>query len=72
MQVTDGADDVVLYHTAGWQSSSALSSYGGTTFDLRVPLLQTDGQEYFYLRFRRSHDGSNTNYAYFLLLEKLQ
>ena len=72
MKVTDGDDDVVLYHTAGWQSSAALSSYGGTTFDLRVPLLQTDGQEYFYLRFRRSFDGGNTNYAYFLLLEKLQ
>lgn len=72
MKVTDGDDDVVLYHTAGWQASTALSSYGGTTFDLRVPLLQTDGQEYFYLRFRRSYDGSNTNYAYFLLLEKLQ
>ena len=72
MKVTNGEDDVILYHTAGWQSPLSLSGYGGTTFDLRVPLLETDGQEYFYLRFRKSYDTGTTNYAYFLLLEKLR
>ena len=72
MNVTSSDDDVVLYHTAGWQSTLQFTRHGGTTFDLRVPLLQTDGQGYFYLRFRRSYDEGNTNYAYFLLLEKLQ
>lgn len=69
MQITSGADDVVLYHTPGWQSPTA--GFGGTTFDLRIPLLRTDGEEYFYLRFRKSNDGT-PDYAYFLLLEKLQ
>ena len=68
MQVMDGADDVALYHTPGWQNSTA---YGGTTSDLRAPLLETVGTEYFYLRYQIV--GNNpTDYAYFLLLEKLQ
>ncbi len=68
MQIRSGNDDMVLFHTAGWQNSSAL---GGSTYNLSVPLLPTDGTEYFYLRFRKSSSGS-ANYAYFLVLEKLQ
>ena len=68
MKVMDSTDDVILYHTPGWQNSIA---YRGTTFDLRVPLLETAGTEYFYFRYQivatRSPD-----YAYFLVLEKLQ
>ena len=68
MKVMDGTDDVVLYHTPGWQNSTA---YGGTTFDLRVPLLETAGTEYFYLRYQIVATQS-PDYAYFLVLEKLQ
>ena len=68
MEVMSGSDDVVLYHTPGWQNSTA---YGGTMFLLTVPLLETDGTEYFYLRFESVATGA-TDYAYFLLLEKLQ
>ena len=68
MEIMSGNDDVVLYHTPGWQNST---TYGGTTFDLSISLLETDGTEYFYLRFQSVATGS-TNYAYFLLLEKLQ
>ena len=68
MEITSGSDDVVLYHTPGWQNSTA---YGGTMFLLTVPLLETDGTEYFYLRFESVSTGTS-NYAYFLMLEKLQ
>ena len=68
MEVVSGSDDVILYHTPGWQNSTA---YGGTTFDLSIPLLETDGTEYFYMRFQSVATGA-TNYAYFLMLEKLQ
>ena len=68
MQVMSGDDDVVLYHTPGWQNVHA---YGGTTFHLNMPLLETDGTEYFYVRFQRVRT-TGTNYAYFLVLEKLQ
>ena len=68
MEITSGSDDVVLYHTPGWQNSTA---YGGTTFDLSIPLLVTDGTEYFYFRFESVSTGTS-NYAYFLVLEKLQ
>ena len=68
MEVMSGSDDVVLYHTPGWQNSP---DYGGTTFLLTVPLLETDGTEYFYMRYQSVATGS-TDYAYFLLLEKLQ
>lgn len=68
MKVMAGTDDVVLYHTPGWQYSTA---YGGTTFDLRVPLLETAGTEYFYLRYQIVAT-SPGEYAYFVVLEKLQ
>lgn len=68
MEIMSGNDDTVLFHTAGWQNSSAL---GGSTYNLSIPLLRTDGTEYFYLRFRKSSNG-RANYAYFLVLEKLQ
>ena len=68
MEIMSGNDDVVLYHTPGWQNSDA---YGGTTFLLTVPLLETDGTEYFYMRFQSIATGA-TDYAYYLLLEKLQ
>ncbi len=68
MTVTSGNDDLVLFHTAGWQNSTAL---GGSTYNLSVPLLQTEGTEYFYLRFRKSSIGS-ARFAYFLVSEKLQ
>ena len=67
MKVMDGTDDVVLYHTPGWQNSTA---YGGTTFDLRVPLLETAGTEYFYLRYQIVTSDA-LDHAYFLVLEKL-
>ena len=68
MEIMSGSDDVVLFHTPGWQDTQA---YGGTTFYLSIPLLETEGTEYFYLRFE-SVTTNTTNYAYFLLLEKLQ
>ncbi len=68
MGVMSGNDDLILFHTAGRQNASAL---GGSTYNLSVPLLRTDGTEYFYLRFRKSSSRS-AQYAYFLLLEKLQ
>ena len=68
MKVMDDTDDVVLYHTPGWQSSAA---YGGTTFDLRAPLLETAGTEYFYLRYQIVATQA-PDHAYFLVLEKLQ
>ena len=68
MEIMSGEDDVVLFHTPGWQDTQ---TYGGTTFYLSLPLLETEGTEYFYLRFE-SVTTNPTNYAYFLLLEKLQ
>ena len=44
MKVMDGTDDVVLYHTPGWQNSTA---YGGTTFDLRAPAARNGGYRIF-------------------------
>ena len=71
MQVSMGTDDRKMAHTPGWHTSSNVTNFDGTSYDLIVPNFRTVGTEVFYLRLRKVSSRSE-NYSYFLMLEKLQ
>ena len=68
MEVKEGEDDTFLLHTPGWQNNAA---FGGTTYDIDIPALNSDGLGYYYWRFRRSSSSGTSSYDYFMVLEKL-